>query len=91
MARRFSADGGFGLLPDGAWTATRYACPTLARRLPDASVGKAEIRAMVSILMLSFFNFELIQCFLTIPLLKLFLCYNINRSRRRLTFISVEV
>ena len=58
---------------------------------PDTSVGKAEIRAMVSILMLSFFNFELTQCFLTIPLLKLFLCYNINRSRRRLTFISMEV
>ena len=45
----------------------------------------------ISILMLSFFNFELTQCFLTIPLLKLFLCYNINRSRRRLTFISMEV
>ena len=25
--RRASADSGFGLLPDGAWTATRYACP----------------------------------------------------------------
>ena len=32
LARRFSADGGFGLLPDGAWTATRYACPRRKRR-----------------------------------------------------------
>ena len=34
--RRSSADSGFGLLPDGAWTSTRYACPR------DASVGKTE-------------------------------------------------
>ena len=32
FARRFSADGGFGLLSDGAWTATRYACPRRERR-----------------------------------------------------------
>ena len=27
-----SADSGDGLLPDGAWTATRYACPGRKRR-----------------------------------------------------------
>ena len=27
-----SADSGDGLLPDGAWTATRYACPIRKRR-----------------------------------------------------------
>ena len=32
LARRFSADGGFGLLPDGAKTATRYTCPRRKRR-----------------------------------------------------------
>ena len=58
---------------------------------PDASVWKSEIRAIISILMLSFFNFELTQSFLTISLLNLFLCYNISRSRRQLTFISMEV
>jgi len=36
--RRSSAYSGFGFLPDGAWTATRYACP----RPPDESFGKAE-------------------------------------------------
>ena len=30
--RRSSADSGFGLLPDGAWIATRYACPRRKRR-----------------------------------------------------------
>ena len=30
--RHISADSGFGLLPDGAWTATRYACPGRKRR-----------------------------------------------------------
>ena len=28
----FSADSGYGLLPDGAWTSTRYACPGRKRR-----------------------------------------------------------
>ena len=32
FACRSSADSGFGLLPDGAWTATRYACPRRKRR-----------------------------------------------------------
>ena len=32
FVRHTSADGGFGLLPDGAWTATRYACPRRKRR-----------------------------------------------------------
>ena len=32
FARRFSADGGFGLLPDGAWTAMRYAGHRCKRR-----------------------------------------------------------
>ena len=31
-ARRFSADNGFGLLPDLARTSTRYACPRRERR-----------------------------------------------------------
>ena len=30
--RHISADSGFGLLPDGAWTATRSACPRRKRR-----------------------------------------------------------
>ena len=30
--RRSSADSGFGLLPDGAWTATRYDCPRRERQ-----------------------------------------------------------
>ena len=30
--RHFSADSGFGLLPDNAWTSTRYACPGRERR-----------------------------------------------------------
>ena len=32
FVRHISADSGFGLLPDGAWTATRYACPGRKRR-----------------------------------------------------------
>jgi len=32
FVRHTSADSGFGLLPDGAWTATRYACPRRKRR-----------------------------------------------------------
>ena len=32
FACRSSADSGFGLLPDGAWTSTRYACPRRKRR-----------------------------------------------------------
>ena len=41
---------GIGLLPDRAWTSTRYAC---------SGHGHRE-SAIISILMLSFFNFELI-------------------------------
>ena len=32
FVRHPSADSGFGLLPDGAWTAMRYACPRRERR-----------------------------------------------------------
>ena len=32
FVRHTSADSGFGLLPDGARTATRYACPRRERR-----------------------------------------------------------
>ena len=32
FVRHTSADSGFGLLPDRAWTATRYACPGRKRR-----------------------------------------------------------
>ena len=32
FVRSSSADSGFGLLPDGAWTSTRYACPRCKRR-----------------------------------------------------------
>ena len=35
----------------------------------------------------TFFNCWLMCCFLTIPLIHIFLCYNVNRSRRQLTFV----
>ena len=41
--RRASAYSGFGLLPDGAWTATRYACP--GRR----ASGKQNMNIKVSV------------------------------------------
>ena len=34
-----SADSGFGLLPDGAWTSTRYACPETNIAL-ETNIGK---------------------------------------------------
>ena len=43
-ARRFSADSGFGLLPDYARTSTRYACPGRKRRESGKYVLSMDMR-----------------------------------------------
>ena len=77
---------------NGARWAPPMAVDIHALCLPQTQAsGKRKICNQITVPMLSFFILELIQSFLTIPLLKLLLCYNISRSRRRLTFISLEV